>query len=488
MRETVGGSYIRPDKERVDKMIEALKANESAMDYLRVKRGLSQETIEHFNLGYDEKKDAISIPEYKNGELINIRYRYLDEDRKGPKYTQEKDCEVWLYNDEGISIGQKKGGVLVVEGQFDLMSAWQAGFPNVISPSSGKDSYGVWLELVDTIPKVYIAFDNDKPGIKASREMAERVGEDKSFEVQYPEDVKDANEYFQKYTHKDFRQLLKDAKPCYKHKFAGVQDVIEMMREKTENTLKLKTIPFVEFEDDWLTILSGVSNAGKTTVGMNIASELMDMKIPTLILPFERGTKTVGKRFLQVRHNKTQGDFNLLNDEGWEKVIRDSMNMPLYFSMPGKDDIQETIAQAKRFFGVKVCIIDHLDYLVRKSSENHNVETSNTLQEFKALAQEHQMIFIVIHHIRKQDNKGGVPKKPKMEDLKGSSSVYQDPEAVIMLSSPEPGELEIDIVKNKGEMGSKVYEFNLATGKIGREITGLEAQDNWANGSLDDFD
>ena len=100
-------------------------------------------------------------------------------------------------------------------------------------------------------------------------------------------------------------------------------------------------------------------------------------------------------------------------------------------------------------------IVDHLDYLVRKSSENHNIETANTLQEFKALAQEHNIIFIIIHHIKKQDGSGAIPKKPKMEDLKGSSSVYQDPEAVIMLSSPEDNKLEVDIVKNKGQMGSK---------------------------------
>jgi hypothetical protein len=50
--------------------------------------------------------------------------------------------------------------------------------------------------------------------------------------------------------------------------------------------------------------------------------------------------------------------------------------------------------------------------------------------------------------------------------LKGSSSTYQDPRSVIMLSSPEKGQIEIDIVKNKGEMGSKIYNFNYGTGSI----------------------
>ena len=84
--------------------------------------------------------------------------------KRNLKYTQEKGCEVWIYNEDGISRGQSKGGVLITEGEFDCMSAWQAGFKNVISPASGKDSYGVWIELLDSIPKVYIAYDNDKAG------------------------------------------------------------------------------------------------------------------------------------------------------------------------------------------------------------------------------------------------------------------------------------------------------------------------------------
>jgi hypothetical protein len=87
------------------------------------------------------------------------------------------------------------------------------------------------------------------------------------------------------------------------------------------------------------------------------------------------------------------------------------------------------------------------------------------LQEFKSLAQEHNIIFIIVHHVKKPSNLG-IKQKLKMEDLKGSSSVYQDPEAVIMLSSPEKNEIEIDVVKNKGPMGAKIYNFNPANGFI----------------------
>ena len=181
IREALHVGYTKPDPEVVKTFREDLKTSDEGLSYLKG-RGLSDDTIEHFKLGYDKTKNAISIPVYKRGELINLRYRFLGT-VDGPKYTQTKGCEVWLYNDEGLSIGLKKRGILIVEGEFDLMSAWQAGFKNVISPASGKDSYGVWLEQLDAIAKVYIAYDNDKAGKGASKDMADRIGVDKSFEI-----------------------------------------------------------------------------------------------------------------------------------------------------------------------------------------------------------------------------------------------------------------------------------------------------------------
>lgn len=485
MRDTLQASYVKPLQSTVDGYISSLAGSSFALDYLHINRGLTATTIENFRLGYDLARNAITIPIYKRGELINIRYRHLDENAKA-KYTQEKGCEVWLFNEDGISVGQKKGGLLIVEGEFDCMSSWQAGLKNVISPASGKDSYGVWLELLDTLPKVYVCYDNDKPGKGAALSLAERIGTEKSFEVLYPLGIKDANDYFKIHTEDEFKELIRQARPFYKYKYVGVKDVIDSIREKKDNILKLSCIPFIEWEEDWLGVMSGVNNIGKTSVSMNIANELVGMGIPTLVLPIERGIRTVGKRFLQVRYNKTKDELDNMSDDDWNKVIPDILDLPLFFSMPSREDVGETIIKAKRLFNTKFVIIDHLDLLVRKSDpKNINQETASTIQNFKQIAQEHGIIFLLVHHIKKQEGVGTVPKKPKIEDLKGSSATYQDPEAVIMLSEPERGQLEVDVLKNKGTMGSRVYEFNMATGKIGKDIT--DTRRTIAEKNLDDF-
>jgi len=468
IRDSVGGQniFVRPSIEKLKELNDALWNSPVALDYLKIQRNLNDETIKYFNLGYDETKNAIAIPEYKRNELVNIKYRHIDENAK-QRYSQEKGGEVWIFNEKGIDLAKEKGGILITEGQFDAMSAWQAGFKNVISPSSGKESYGMWLELIDNIPKVYIAYDNDKGGKKSAREMSQRIGTDKSYEVLYPEGIKDANEYFKQYDKNGFSDLIRKSLAFYKYEYLGVTDVINSIREKGESRLQLDCMPFVKMDDDWMVMVSGVSGIGKTSYVMNIADELMKKKIPTLVLPFERGIKTVGGRFIQVKYNKTEDELIAMKDSEWEKIIPDVVELPLYFSLPGTNDVKSVVEKAKRFFGVRVVIVDHLDYSLLPSNGNQVDEMKRVLQEWKSICLEQNIIFIVVHHIKKQDGLGTIPKKPRMEDLKGGSASYQVPEAVIMLSSPEKNQIEIDVVKNKGEVNSKIFSVNNATGKIG---------------------
>lgn len=466
--------YARPAPLLVDKYRKCLADSSSALDYLQITRGFNAETLENFKIGYDPERDAITIPVYKRGELINIRYRYLNPSAPA-KYTSEKGCEVWIYNEDGIARGKSKGGILVTEGEFDCMSAWQAGFKNVVSPASGKDSYGIWLELLDTIPKVYIAYDNDRPGKQASLDLAERVGTDKSYEVLYPEGIKDANDYFKAHSSTEYRDLIKNAKPFYKHKYKDLGSVIEELKLKGDSRMMLDLVPFTKFGNDFMAVVSGDAGLGKTTYVMNLANELATRGIPCLVLPFERGIKTVGTRFLQIKFNKTEDELIAFDDADWDKHIPEIINLPLYFSLPDRKDIKQTILKAKRLFGVKVVLIDHLDYNIIDTN-NEVSEMKRVLLEWKnELCIENELMFFVVHHIKKPEGSVTVKRKPRKEDLKGGSSSYQIPEVVILLSEPDSGLIEVDVVKNKNDGGgSKIYEFKKSTGVIGRTLPEVE--------------
>lgn len=465
LQQTLNVDYTKPDVEKLEEMINQLRGS-PAWGYLINERKLLESTIDYFKLGYDEKKDAVAIPFFKDGELINIKYRFLNP--KDIRYIGEPNAEPWMFHSDGIQAGIEKGAIAIAEGEFDCMSLWQAGFKNVISPGSGANSYGPWIETLDKIKSVWIAYDNDAPGQSAAKELAERISIEKCRNVVYPEGIKDANDYIKAYTTEDLRELFAKAKPLYKYEFSGIGDVIQKIIDDPMDYLEVTLLPGVKLERDQLVVLSGVTNGNKSTVSLNIINELSEMNIPSLFMPFERGVYSLGRRYLQIALAKTQQQMQFTTKEEWQKLALQLANKPVYMAVPDRHKIDETIRRAKRIFGVRVVVIDHLDYIIRNLSGNREQAISDTVQGLKRLAEELGIIMIVVTHVRKLDDPGSTTqRKPNLDDLKGSSSLKQDPEVVAMVH-PTPDRLgvEVDIQKNKGPMISKKFAINTETGVI----------------------
>jgi DNA primase len=465
IRESVGKEYVKPDPEKIKSQVNALWSNEDALTYLTDERGLAARTIKHFKLGYDYERNAISIPIQKNGEVVAIKYRNLKP--KGAKYGAEANCESWLFNEDGLHEAKNTGTVIVVEGEFDLMCAWQAGHKNIISPAQGKNSYTVWIEKLDSIPKIIIAYDNDAPGKEEGLVFADKVGMEKAYELKYPEGIKDANEFFLKNEAKAYQKLIDDASPFYTYQFKGLGEVIKQIRDVKIDYTEFYCIPEVKVEDDWLIVVSGVTNVGKTSYAMNIAKEMADKDSPVLIMPFERGIRSVGQRYLQLELNMTKDKIENQSSSEWTEQLDKVMDKPVFFSLPKKEELEETIKKAQRLFGVKAVVIDHLDYLVRNVTGNKEQDIGQTLHELKRIAIERKIMMFVVTHIKKQDTKGSIkPKAPVLEDLKGSSSLYQDPECVLLLHADNLSSMYVKVAKNKGPMVEKEYGVDVTTGKM----------------------
>lgn len=463
MQQVVGVDYTRPDPAKLDGMIADLR-DSPAWVYLTKERGLKEETIEYFRLGYDKTKNAVAIPHFKGDELINIKYRFLKP--KDIRYTSEPNAEQWVYHDVGFREAHEKAkkgkvGIAVVEGEFDCMSLWQMGFTNVVSPGSGANSYGVWIELLDKINLVYLAYDSDEPGQAAAKELAERVGVEKCMNVNYPDKFKDANEYMLKHTPEDLRTLFGKATPFHRYEFSGLGDVIQRLVDDPMDYLELDLLPGVKLERDQLVVVSGETNAGKSVYALNIVKELADKGIPSLFLPIERGVYSLGRRFLQICTRKTQEDMQFTPKTEWLEHAKVLSKLPVYMAKPSLKDLEPTISRAKRLFGCRVAIVDHMDYLIRGTA-NKEALISEKMHQLKHVAEEHGIIIIVISHI----NRGAVSagQRPTLKNLKGSSSLEQDAEVVVMLYPTEDMlGLEVDVQKNKGPMMKKIYKIDLPT-------------------------
>lgn len=127
------------EAKRYQNILEDEKAGRVARDYL-MRRGLTLDTISHFELGYDPaNKNSITIPLYDiNGNIVGITRRSTLQDPKMKYWTHNNNFykkENYIYN---LFFALKEPGPLYVcEGQFDAMSIWQAGFHKVVATCGG---------------------------------------------------------------------------------------------------------------------------------------------------------------------------------------------------------------------------------------------------------------------------------------------------------------------------------------------------------------
>lgn len=464
--------YRRPDPQKLEIYQTALLENQAALDYLKNERNLAEKTIKHFQLGFSREKNAIAIPIFKNKILIDFKYRILppnDENR----FMREVNSETWIFNEDGLEHARKTGKILLMEGEIDVMSAWQAGMKAVISPTSGKESYQSWIELLDNISRVYVCYDNDLPGQKGAYKLAERLGIDKSWEIQIlqEEGLKDLNDYFKKYNLENFKKLVKEAKPFYTKQYISLGDVIEKLKTGQDAGLVFDLMPKNTFQDGWLTILSAKTNVGKTSMLLNLAKECAEKDIPVLIFPIERGPESSAKRYLQIKYNEET--FAFWGESDWEKA-KEEANVPLYFynernKLTDPEFLKTILEKAKKIFGIKVIFIDHLQYLFDRRMEDSNRAASIAVQNLKRIAEENEMIIFLVSQMRKIESPGSQHfKRPNIDDIFGSSAVKQDAEAVAILYTEklQNNELGVEFVKNKGQLTHYVYEFNKTTGVL----------------------
>lgn len=167
-------------------------------------RGLSQETLDRFNIGYDPAWEHPKTNMPKSPRLIipTSPSTYLA--RATKKFGNKEKMKVGgapIFNARALwSAGQP---VYIVEGEIDAMSIEDVGGTAVaLSSLSGKNKLLTLLREKSPVQPLILGLDNDDAGKKASKELSAALDEMSIFYREAPDtllgDCKDANECLMK--------------------------------------------------------------------------------------------------------------------------------------------------------------------------------------------------------------------------------------------------------------------------------------------------
>lgn len=129
---------------------------------------------------FDVFRDRIMFPLFdQNGKVVAFSGRILSKDSDAPKYVNSPETELYKKSELLFGYDKAKQGIrqlnfsLIVEGQFDVVMAHQAGYANTVAVS-GTALTLHHVQLLERLSdRVVLALDADRAGIAAMKRAAE---------------------------------------------------------------------------------------------------------------------------------------------------------------------------------------------------------------------------------------------------------------------------------------------------------------------------
>jgi len=180
-------------------------------DWLKDQRGLSDDVINRFNIGWNGS--ALTIPIYnREGEYCFLKFRRDPRSNgDGAKYWYSQGSSAELYGWEHIS--NPKAMLVICEGEFDRLILETNGIPAVTSTGGANTFKKEWIEeLASLSSDLYICYDNDDAGMTGANNVAKLLPRAKIIMIPRRDKIKDVTDYITIDGAMAFKDLLKDAK------------------------------------------------------------------------------------------------------------------------------------------------------------------------------------------------------------------------------------------------------------------------------------
>lgn len=165
-------------------------------DVLREKRGITDETLSRFQIGWDG--DRVTIPVYDEyGELCNVRRYKWNSYEDATKMINYTDVLGNVYGENRIYgiehlVNPNMPTVVWCEGEWDRLICEQNGIPACTGTAGANNLRIEWLRLLKAKRRIYICYDNDKAGRTATDNLVEQLrGSTEIYVMQWPEGFKE---------------------------------------------------------------------------------------------------------------------------------------------------------------------------------------------------------------------------------------------------------------------------------------------------------
>jgi len=431
-RRAIDDSYFQK-KEKVYKEIKVSsdKPVNELYNYFE-KRGISEETVKHFKVGYKADSKSIMYPFIRDGKLVGVKYRKLAD----KKFWKEEGSQPTLFGRDLVGDSHE---LYICEGSEDCMSLYEMGFKASVSVPDGTSGLQ-WIEheweWLQRFKTIYLVLDSDKAGQSNIATIANRLGKWRVKNVVLP--CKDPNDCL--INNIDVKPFVADAYEFDNENIKKADSFTSDVIERVFNKEKLygSSMPWENLQEimrGWrqneLTVWSGSNHSGKTSILNEVTINEIANGKKVLVCSLEMPPPQL-LHWLSLQHldkpDMTRQDIELsLSYMGESLFLVDKVGHL------DKETLFDILNFACRKYGIDTIILDSLK---RISLDTNNIfeEQGKFINEIVNLVLEYPIHFHLVSHSRKKASDRETPDK---SDVSGSSSITDLAHNVIIVWRPD---------------------------------------------------
>ena len=467
--------YVRPEtpdaihevSTNVEKWFESRGISKQTLKALKVTEG------SEFMPQTGKTENTIQFNYYMGDQLINVKYR---DGRKNFKLY--KGAEKVFYNINSI-VGYEY--CIIVEGEMDALSLYEAGIENVVSVPNGATLNTNNLDYLDSCidyfedkEKIIIAVDADEAGQALQRELVRRLGAEVCYLADF-NGCKDANEYLLEYGKEELAKRITKARPVPLENVTTFKDIEGEVTDFVTNGFKPGyQIGLQNFDDIFSTYtgqfitVTGIPSSGKSDfvdqmcVGYNANYGWKTAFASPENAPTYLHAHKLMRKVWQDMPRKTD-----IGGDKWNQVA-EHVNDNFFFIDMERYTLESVLrkgAELVKRKGIKCLVIDPFNKVrdVDCKTEDVNRYTMEYLTKIEIFAKKYDvLVFIVAHPTKMYKGSDGQIEEPTMYNIKGGGEWYDASyHGILVHRNYEAKTVKAKVLKvkfqNLGENGAEAH-------------------------------
>ncbi|MCP4103840.1 MAG: toprim domain-containing protein [Lentisphaerae bacterium] len=479
--QTVKKAYKKPEVQPMD-------ANEPIYQWFEKQRFIGRNVIEREDVGFHN--GAIAFSYFKNGELVNIKYRAMQE----KKFWQSGNGEPVVYRYDKVMRHFETATdktLIIVEGEMDALAFVSQGFENVVSVPMGSsqgdnlDGKFDFLESSEELfmqaDKFVMCLDSDEVGQFFQNEMVRRLGSGKCFKINLHEH-KDANDVILNGHPTELIELYKEIEG---YEIEGVDSWRNCAESVITGQLDNNTGVDMGFTpamnehcrlvQGGLYVITGIPQSGKSEwienvmCKSNINHNWKWAIFSPEYYPLENMAVKLLEKYYGQEYTKMSQQTRM---KGMATFIKNIFPIkPSEDDLMGVDSLMEILKQLVFRYGIKGFILDPYNEVKVDSSVSETQFINDFLTRIRNFGKKYGVAMCVVAHPTKmqKDSKGNYP-VPTPYDISGSANWRNKADFCISIwrdFNKDDGEVFVYVQKvrwkNSGKNGCVKLFFNKKT-------------------------